>query len=441
VSESTKVDGNKLVLNTGLLSNHTVKKNIRANNRPLAELQVSPGYYQITFTGLNSDLRLTGLDIDRGDGWVPAQPVDSITPTVFSQLYAPIAVYTVPEPVIWSGEVAIEGHQILDHPLIIEPGTTVHLAPKATVVLKRRLTAKGTPQAPIRFVSAVADQDPWGAIVLSGRNADGSILTHCEMSDGSGLKGDLFEYSAMLSIHDVKNVIISDCHFKDNHAVDDMVHTVYSDIRLERVRFENAFSDALDLDISTASISDSYFERSGNDAVDLMTTEAVITGSIFKNNGDKGISVGENSRLYAVNNQLIGNNIGVESKDRSTAVLLNQTLTNNKTALHAYKKNWRYGEGGTIFLAKSVVSGGEVSAAAKKHSAIDIFDSYLEIPAKGKRVHTIAVDGDHSHSAVHDDLFPDPDLVDSRLMDQLEKMPADLLERIAPDRRGSAIDG
>ncbi len=441
VSESTKVDGNNIVLNTGLLSNHTVKKMAGAGNRPLAELQVSPGYYQITFTGLNSDLRLTGLDIDRGDGWIPAQPVESITPTVFSQLYAPIAVNTVPEPVIWSGEITIEGHQILDQPLIIEPGTTVNLAPKATVVLKHRLTAKGTPEAPIRFLSATTDQDPWGAIVLSGRGADGSTLTHCEMSDGSGLKGDLFEYSAMLSIHDVKNVVISDCRFSNNHTVDDMVHAVYADIRFERVRFENALSDALDLDISTASISDSYFERSGNDAVDLMTTAAVITGSVFKNNGDKGISVGENSRLYAVNNQLTGNNIGVESKDRSTAILLNQTFTNNKTALHAYKKNWRYGEGGTIFLAKSVVSGGEVSAAAKKRSAIDIFDSYLEIPAKGRRVQTMAVDDQSSHSAQYSDLFSDSGIVDSRLLDQLKRIPAHLLHQIAPDRRGSLIDG
>jgi hypothetical protein len=172
-----------------------------------------------------------------------------------------------------------------------------------------------------------------------------------------------------------------------------------------------------------------------------MTTAALITGSVFKNNGDKGISVGENSQLYAVNNKLVGNSIGVQSKDRSTAVLLNQTFTNNNTALHAYKKNWRYGEGGTIFLAKSVVSGGQVSATAEKRSAIDIFDSYLEIPAKGKRVDTIAVDDDHSRSAVHDDLLPNPDLVDSRLMDQLEKIPADLLEHITPDRRGSAIDG
>jgi len=63
---------------------------------------------------------------------------------------------------------------------------------------------------------------------------------------------------------------------------------------------------------------------------------------------------------------------------RPTDRLLNQTFTNNKTALHAYKKNWRYGEGGVIFLGKSTVSGGETSAAAEKRSVIQIFDSYLE---------------------------------------------------------------
>ncbi|MBT3710370.1 MAG: right-handed parallel beta-helix repeat-containing protein, partial [Gammaproteobacteria bacterium] len=401
---------------------------------------IDPGYYQIHFDGLDPKAKLLELEINRGQGWVPAEAVDSITPTAFSQLYAPVAVNTVPEPITWSGEVTLEGHQILDQPLIIEPGTTVNLTPGATVVLKHRLTAIGTREAPIRFMPASDEQEPWGAIVLSGRGADGSTLSHCEMAGGSGLKGDLFEYSAMLSIHDVKDVVISDCQFRDNHVVDDMVHTVYTDIRFERVLFKNALSDALDLDISTASISDSRFESSGNDAVDLMTTQASITGSLFKNNGDKGISVGENSQLYAVNNTLQGNLIGVQSKDRSTAVLLNQTFTNNNTALHAYKKNWRYGEGGVIFLGKSTVSGGETSAAAEKRSVIQIFDSYLETPAKGKRVDTISVEHHASHSALERDTLPNPNQLDARLADPLRNIPAELLQQVTSTQRGSQID-
>ena len=110
------------------------------------------------------------------------------------------------------------------------------------------------------------------------------------MAGGSGLKGPLFEYSAMFSVHDVKGVSVKDCLFRDNRVVDDMVHTVYADIHFERTRFENAFADALDLDISEAVIIDSQFSHSGNDAVDLMTTRAHVSGSTFVGNGDKGIS-------------------------------------------------------------------------------------------------------------------------------------------------------
>ena len=334
----------------------------------------------------------------------------------------------------------MEGHHILDRPLVIEPGTTVNLAPEATLVLTQQLTAIGTRKAPIRFVPARSEQEPWGAIVLSGRGADGSTLSHCEMAGGSGLKGDLFEYSAMLSIHDVKDVAISDCLFRDSHVVDDMVHTVYTDIRFDRVHFKNALSDALDLDISKAIISDSRFENNGNDAVDLMTTEASITGSYFGNNGDKGISVGENSQLYAVNNTFQGNLIGIQSKDRSTAVLLNQTFKNNSAALHAYKKNWRYGDGGAILLAKSTVSG-DVSATAEKHSAIQIFDSYLQTPAEGKRIDTLAVEHQNPFTALKRDLLPGPSQINPRLADALQNIPGELLQRANYAQRGDGTDG
>jgi hypothetical protein len=429
--------GESLVIRGGFLPNLTVASEVRHRGT----LQSSPGFFRIKLKGLNPNTKILSAEVNRGQGWIPAESVDSITPTVFSKLYAPVAVNTVPEPLTWSGEVTLEGHQILDQPLIIEPGTTVNLNPGATVVLKHRLTAIGTREAPIRFVPARSEQEPWGAVVLSGRGADGSTLSHCEMAGGSGLKGDLFEYSAMLSIHDVKDVVISDCQFRDNHVVDDMVHTVYTDIRFERVLFKNALSDALDLDISEAIISDSRFENSGNDAVDLMTTQASITGSYFNNNGDKGISVGENSQLYAVNNTLQGNLIGVQSKDRSTAVLLNQTFKDNKTGLHAYKKNWRYGEGGVIFLGKSTVSGGGTSASAEKRSVIQIFDSYLETPAKGKRVDTIAVEHQALRSALKQDFLPSPSEISPRLTNVLQDIPPELLRQASHAQRGNRIDG
>ena len=346
ISGAVKTEDNVLYLNAGFLPNVTIAP---INNRH-DRVVWAPGYYRIRFTGLNPDQKLTTLTVQRSDKWLPAVEAKALDQAWFDNLYAPIAAQPVREPETWAGDVTLTGHNTMQKPLVIKAGTTVRLAPGATLVLKDRLTAVGTPEAPIQFLPMHKDQAPWGAIVLQGRGADGTQLAHCKFTGGSGSKGDLFEYSGMLSIHNVKDVHIRSCHFDNNSVVDDMLHTVYSEIRLEGVRFENAFSDAVDFDISNAEIVDSYFTGSGNDAVDLMTSEAVITGTVFKQNGDKGISVGENSRLFGANNRLSENKIGIQSKDRSSVVLFNHSFVNNKIALHAYKKNWQYGGGGLSLI-------------------------------------------------------------------------------------------
>ena len=259
----------------------------------------------------------------------------------------------------WSGMVTIEGMQMIND-LIIEPGTEVRMAAGASLIIKGRLQANGTQLKPIRFLPLDTASKPWGTIAIVGPGANGSSLRHCEFSGGSGFKGELLEYSAMLSIHDVQAGGIADCLFRDNQIVDDMVHAVYSDIRFDRVGFTNAVADALDLDISKAVIRDSRFDNSHNDALDLMTTEAVVTGSVFSKSGDKGISVGEGSHLFGVDNVLSANEIGVQSKDRSTVVLFNQSFRNNGTALHTYKKNWQYGTGAVSYTHLTLPTNREV---------------------------------------------------------------------------------
>jgi len=507
LSGAVQVENSTVLLNTKFLSRQSVYEDVLL--KPVTRLHTSPGYYRIRFEGLDPELEIVSVEVDRGNGWLPAESVDTkeelfsrkvstfsdqkaswgkthwedfgkaegrtlsgdfvdyvnnhpdllaayqiihpnaldidegkeLEPADFGQLYAPVEARPLPDPVIWSGTVTFAGYQTLKDDLIIQPGTTVRLAPDATLVLKGRLLAEGTPERPIRFLSQQADQSPWGAIVLMGQGANGSRLTHCEMAGGSGRKGDLFEYSAMFSVHDVKDVSVQDCLFRDNRVVDDMVHTVYADIRFERTRFKNAFADALDLDISEAVIIDSQFDNSGNDAVDLMTSEAVITGTIFKYNDDKGISVGENSQLCAVNNRLIGNMIGVESKDRSTAVLFNHSFVDNKTALHAYKKNWRYGEGGRIFIAKSAIVGGEVVAQAQKRSSIAMFDSYVETKVTGKRVSTDSVDGLSRKNASRANLVPNANEYGTGCDVEFIEAPNLLRQHIQTGRRGDHING
>jgi len=86
------------------------------------------------------------------------------------------------------------------------------------------------------------------------------------------------------------------------------------------------------------------------------------------------------------------------------------------------------------------VRGSEISAAAEKRSAIQIFDSYLEVPAKGKRIETIAVDDINSRSALRDNPFPDSGMINSRLANPIRDIPSELLERIISSQRGSVVD-
>ena len=161
----------------------------------------------------------------------------------------------------------------------------------------------------------------------------------------------------MLSIHDVSDVVLRDVRFRKNKVVDDMVHAVYSSIAFVDCTFRRALSDAVDLDICRATLQGCLFEDSGNDAIDLMTTEAVVWDTTLLNNGDKGISTGEGSTLFAVNNRFVGNAIGVQVKDSSDAVLVNTTFEDNALAVDAYKKNWRYGAGGTVRVDCSTFRG------------------------------------------------------------------------------------
>ena len=275
-----------------------------------------------------------------------------------------------------------------------------------------------------------------------GHGADGSTLANCEMAGGSGLKSDLFEYSAMLSIHDVDDVSISDCVFRDNQIVDDMVHAVYANIYLDRVTFKNAYSDALDLDICETEIKNSLFDGSLNDGVDLMSTRATIVGSHFRNNGDKGISVGENSHLIGINNTLERNTIGIQSKDRSTAVLFNNALVENKVALSAYKKNWRYGDGGELFIGKSRIIGDEVTDVVDKHSFIQLFDSYLSSSDLEKTSHldTFAVDSRTEFVASKSQMFPKY-IGGTNLDNAIQTISKELLDQVKSSIRGATSGG
>ena len=359
----------KLILRVPLLSYISRTTNTK-------KLDFDPVTYDITMIG-SSPFVVESVALELltpGKPQIKVGNIDFITAKSFHNVYNVLENVVVHGTQTWSGLKYINGFNLIEDDVVIEPGTRIIFGEGATLKLLGKVTAIGDADSPIYF-EAKDNTKPWNSLALKDDRANGSIFKNCVFKDGSGDKGDLHEYTAMFSVHNVKDLVVDSCEFYNSHRTDDMVHVIYSDVVFKNSKFVNSLSDALDVDISNVVVDGCEFVDSGNDAIDLMTTSAIIVNSKFINSSDKGVSIGEGSRLLAINNYIQGNGIGMQSKDTSRAFIYNTSFVNNATAVDAYHKNWRYSEGGTITLDKVSFKDNVVGVTVGKKSKIIVNDS------------------------------------------------------------------
>lgn len=336
-------------------------------------IRIAPGYYQISIEGLPADSQIQGIEASWDSvSYHPLLQRVDLERSSFSLMTRILPDEQREAPLYWEGEIQLIETTRIKRKLIIAPGTKISLAPDVSLFVENQLQIKGTTEQPVTLAPSKPGEQPWGALVLEGHRANGSQLDNFNMSGGSGYRDDLREYSGMLSIHEVDGVSLTNCLFKDNHLVDDMLHVVYSSIVIDNCRFVNARYDALDLDMSEVQLTNSQFTGSGNDGVDLMGSFAYLKHNSIFNSGDKAISVGERSMLYMTDNKITSNQIGVESKDDSIALMLGNEFNNNQQALSGYMKNWRYGKGGRLVVCENEFRGNEkfITLDKKSHAWI-----------------------------------------------------------------------
>lgn len=270
-----------------------------------------------------------------------------------------------PATVDWSGTVRINADTVIRDNLVIAAGTRVAIAPGKSLTIHGRLSIDGSPTAPVQFESS--GEAPFGAIVLQGAGANGSSLRHFSMTGGSGMRTPLRLYSGMLSIHEVRDVALEHCRLSNNRGFDDQLHVVYSSITIGHCHFSGAPMDAVDLDITTATVENSIFSGNGNDGLDLMESDVTANRLTLEGNGDKGISAGERSRLDVSDSQFRTNLIAIQVKDDSNVIARRLAISGSMVAMDAYAKNWRYGNGGSGVLCNSSVElVGQVSRADRQ---------------------------------------------------------------------------
>ena len=390
VTGAASLRGTQLTIERSLTSRLDYEFKPWSPRRGRERISKGPGVYELILRGL-AEAEMPIIDariVFAGGEELRGAVHESIPPAGFGEGRGVVMPARVHSPVIFSGEVTIEGVRHIDGPVQIMPGTTLLLAPGASLVIGGRLTARGTSEQPIRFSPRDEGQAPWGVVAVRGQAARGSELVHCTFSGGSGHMLPLAEYSAMLSIHDVPEISVSECNFRDSQVVDDMVHAVYAHVRFEGCTFERSPFDALDLDMCTGSVTNCRFTDSGNDALDLMTSEVVISDTLMDGSGDKAISVGEGAQALVLNCRITRCQMGIQVKDGSRAVVANTDLSRNGVAVDAYKKNWRYDGGGTVFLYGCLMDGNTSSLTADRDSRMYVHDSWIDRPSEfKKRIH------------------------------------------------------
>ncbi|MBM14602.1 MAG: hypothetical protein CMH75_00685 [Nitrospina sp.] len=371
-----RIEGTDLILDAIWLANQ-----VSALERPLSweliqtgDFTIVPTLFRLVGEGrlepevMKASSHLTGKQVTLSQG-----DLAGVTPSRWNRPVVDIPL----QEIVWSGEKTIDEVRIISRPIKILPGTRILMKPGASLVFKNRVNIAGTVSAPVVVKSAVLGQN-WGVLAFHGPKTTGSRVFNIQMEDGGEGKIDNIFYSAMLSIHESQGIHFKNLTMRKNTAVDDMMHVIYSkNIIIEDSVFIDAFADALDLDISNATVRNCQFLNSGNDAIDLMSSEVLITDSELSSSGDKGVSVGEDSRAMIYNTRINKNSIGVESKDASISCLINSLFENNKTQINASVKNWRYGTGGSAIADKSIFISSNNRFSADKNSNIRVIDSSI----------------------------------------------------------------
>lgn len=276
---------------------------------------------------------------------VDTTKTDSAHPWHLEQLES-----TTRETVVLRGDVTITSDTIYREnvDVIIEPGTNILLAPRASIVFFGKVTAIGSLQSPIIFSRLVIDE-AWGSIIVQGKSASHSHFEYIRISGGSITTHQLIDYPGMLNIHDVDDFVIANCVVQNNTIGDDAVHIAYSKGEIRKCRFSNTAFDALDMDIVDVKVIDSTFFDIGNDALDLMNSKVIVEGIYVRNAQDKCISVGEGSIVNVHNSVLKKCLIGIAIKDNSIATVDNILFRDfQESGLALYRKNRRYAQGGLL---------------------------------------------------------------------------------------------
>ena len=234
--------------------------------------------------------------------------------------------------------------------LILEAGVKITFSDTGGILIKGgSLKINGTKSKPVILT---ATGKKWEGVHVIGDNTK-SIINYADFSHTSFFSQKNYYLTGGINFYNT-DLEIFNSNFLSSDA-EDMINVINSKFFIDGCNFIDAKSDAIDLDFSNGTISNSKFNNINGDAVDTSGSTVQIKNLEIDNVGDKAISAGEKSMVTANDIKIKNSKIGIASKD--TSKFIGERIQIEKSLLFdlaAFNKKSIY-KGGIINLRESFI--------------------------------------------------------------------------------------
>ncbi len=222
--------------------------------------------------------------------------------------------------------------------LRVEPGTTLRFGPESILLATGPLNFQGTAEAPIVLRPSA---DTWQGVVVLQADA-ASRWEHVTVESTSFVDREGWVLTGGITFYE-SPIQLEHCRILHSQG-EDGINVVRAEFGFAASEFAHAASDAFDGDFAQGIVEGCSFHDIGGDGIDVSGSQVEVYSVRLRDVGDKGISVGEASRLTAVDVTLENVRFGLVSKDLSHATLSDATIAGARLAgLAAYIKKPAYG--------------------------------------------------------------------------------------------------
>lgn len=277
-----------------------------------------------------------------------------------------------------------QGDWELNQPLVLPAGYHVFIADStkldlkngAMIISRSPWEVAGSEQNPATFYSS--DSTGQGILVLNC--GERSVLNHAVFNNLSDLSHKGWGVSGAVNFYE-SEATFTNCKFLNNRS-EDGLNMIRSKFEANYCLWSGTQSDAFDGDFIDGTIANSRFVNLGNDAVDVSGSHLILKAVEVDSAADKGVSAGENSRIYADNITVVNTAIAIASKDKSTIKIEGLKLENCQVGFTVFQKKPEFGPAG-IAAFRVMMEGIERPYLNEENSVLMVNGETIE-PTKDK---------------------------------------------------------